>query len=505
MSSKHLLINKSRLFWLFAFDTLKLQDSLRNISHRLAESPIIQGWTYYYDPSERHLGLSEIIVKDQPEEGSSGNDSKTAQSLFELFQRTDFHVLDEEFFEAQTYTRFLLEGFRLRHPLLPNPLNVDVLFMLTKWGVGCLGFCTSTEDSLTPAQLATLQLILKKEEPVLKVELSLKLLEEIGNFDTDIRARVQNAREKGKTTQRIAAIAMGQIAFYYMSAIISVINERKFESMDKIAEKQRYETYIPHPLIIIEETSPSYNSAFELVEKHPREVYQILEQLEYVDPTDISTQATDKFADYIVTDREDIWYNASIGSSLQIVTPRTREIAKLNPENEEDSNYLLDIFQPYVENEIVQIQRYLILMLEFYLSSQDMTELQPNELSSLRETIVKSLEIFHGIRVSGNSISKERIELGKEVTLVNLVQETIDHKLELIESGVTEYQESLKDFTQAVLGVILGVVPAILLVLPGEDMVKLALSVILSVGLTITARYSAKYIWKRKRQKQALI
>jgi hypothetical protein len=242
------------LFWLFTFDTLKLRDSLRNISRQLAESPLIQGWTYYYDPSERHLGLSEIMVKDEAEEESS------AQSLFELFQRTDFFVLDEEFFEAQTYTRFLLEGFRLRHPLLPNPLTVDVLFMLTKWGVGCLGFCTSTEDPLTPAQLATLQLILKKEEPVLKVELPLKLLEEIGHFDADIRARVEAAREKGKTTQRIGTIAMGQIAFYYMSAIISVINGRKFSSMDEIAEKQRYETYIPHPLIILEETTPSYES-----------------------------------------------------------------------------------------------------------------------------------------------------------------------------------------------------------------------------------------------------
>ncbi|MFW9916374.1 MAG: hypothetical protein ACFFGZ_12275 [Candidatus Thorarchaeota archaeon] len=499
MSSKHLLVNKSRLFWLFTFDTLKLRDSLRNISRQLAESPIIQGWTYYYDPSERHLGLSEIMVKDEAEEESS------AQSLFELLQRTDFFVLDEEFFEAQTYTRFLLEGFRLRHPLLPNPLTVDVLFMLTKWGVGCLGFCTDTEDPLTPAQLATLQLILKKEEPVLKAELPLKLLEEIGHFDADIRARVEAAREKGKTTQRIGTIAMGQIAFYYMSAIISVINGRKFDSMDEIAEKQRYETYIPHPLIIIEEATPSYDSAFELVEKHPREIYQILEQLEYVDPTDITNQAAEKFADSISTDREDIWYNASIGSSLQIVTPRTREIAKLNPEHDEESNYLVDIFQPYVENEIVQIQRYLILMLEFYLSSQDMTELQPNELSNLKETIVKSLEIFHGVRVSGNSISKERIELGKEVTLVNLVQETIDRKLLLIETGVAEYQESLKDFTQAILGVILGVVPAILLVLPGDDIVKLGLSVILSVGLTVAARYSAKYIWKRKRQRQALI
>ncbi|MHA2499816.1 MAG: hypothetical protein ACXAEL_09655 [Candidatus Hodarchaeales archaeon] len=254
MSPKHLLVNKSRLFWLFTFDTLKLRDSLRNISRQLAESPLIQGWTYYYDPSERHLGLSEIMVKDEAEEESS------AQSLFELFQRTDFFVLDEEFFEAQTYTRFLLEGFRLRHPLLPNPLTVDVLFMLTKWGVGCLGFCTSTEDPLTPAQLATLQLILKKEEPVLKVELPLKLLEEIGHFDADIRARVEAAREKGKTTQRIGTIAMGQIAFYYMSAIISVINGRKFSSMDEIAEKQRYETYIPHPLIILEETTPSYES-----------------------------------------------------------------------------------------------------------------------------------------------------------------------------------------------------------------------------------------------------
>ena len=86
-----------------------------------------------------------------------------------------------------------------------------------------------------------------------------------------------------------------------------------------------------------------------------------------------------------------------------------------------------------------------------------------------------------------------------------MVQETIDHKLELIDSGVAEYQESLKDFTQAILGVILGVVPAILLVLPGEEWVKLGLSVILSVGLTVTARYAAKYIWKRKRKKQALI
>jgi hypothetical protein len=227
--------------------------------------------------------------------------------------------------------------------------------------------------------------------------------------------------------------------------------------------------------------------------------------LEYVDPTDITNQAAEKFADVISTDREDIWYNASIGSSLQIVTPRTKEIAKLNPEHDEESNYLVDIFQPYVENEIVQIQRYLILMLEFYLSSQDMAELQPSELSNLKETIVKSLEIFHGVRVSGNSISKERIELGKEVTLVNLVQETIDRKLLLIETGVAEYQESLKDFTQAILGVILGVVPAILFVLPGEDIVKLILSVILSVGLTVAARYSAKYIWKRKRQRQALI
>ena len=74
MSSKHLLVNKSRLFWLFTFDTLKLQDSLRNISRQLAESPLIQGWTYYYDPSERHLGLSEIMVKNEaePELGTLG-------------------------------------------------------------------------------------------------------------------------------------------------------------------------------------------------------------------------------------------------------------------------------------------------------------------------------------------------------------------------------------------------------------------------------------------------
>jgi len=65
-----LIIEKSKLSWLFTFDLIKLSaDSIRDVSKRIASSSLVQGWSYYYTPDERHQGVGKIEESD-PESGS---------------------------------------------------------------------------------------------------------------------------------------------------------------------------------------------------------------------------------------------------------------------------------------------------------------------------------------------------------------------------------------------------------------------------------------------------
>ncbi|MFW9992827.1 MAG: hypothetical protein ACFFD4_12355 [Candidatus Odinarchaeota archaeon] len=506
MSKKELVINNSKLFWLFTFDFLKLpKKSLRVISKQIAESTLVQGWSYYYTPDERHLGIGKIEAKEDHNDASSTDPFYQSKEILEILQSTDFLVLDEEFFEAQIFTRFHLKGFKVRLPDIENPQDVSVALMLTKWGVGCLGFYIDLNVDLSASQLASLQIIPKDEEPILRAQLDIELIQEISYMNPDVKDIVDKRKAAGKKDVLFKQVSLGEIVWFYIASMINLIHDRGFKSFEEITDKQRYETYIAHPLVIIEKTEPEYQSAYELVKNHREEIYIIAEQLPHLERDDVSSYTSRKLLRSIITDREDIWYYMTIGSTIQIITPRTREIAESKSENG-SNEYYKEILQPYVENEVIQIQRFIILMMEHFISSQDIAELKPREISFLKESVMKSLEIFYTIRISGNSISHARIELGKEVTLVNNVQKAIEEKIVLLEGAVRDYQESLKDFTQAILGVILGVVPAILFLFSGtNDMIKLILSVVLSGGLTLLARYGARYYWKMKQKKESYV
>ncbi len=504
--TKELKITSSRLYWLFSFDNLKLaENSIREVSKTISKSPLVNGWSYSYTPEERHEGLGKIF-----------SDDEAVSKHLELLQDSDFYVLDEEYIEDETYTRFSLKGFKARFPFLEKAQAVDVFYTLTKWGVGSLWFSIEIDEEITSQDLVGLQLLAKKEEGFLKADVPIELIEEIAHTDSDIKPILEKRKAAGKKTFRVKDVSLGNIVGYYIYSLINLSQNRRYNSLEKIMKDQRYETYIAHPVVIIENSSPSYDSAFALVENHPKEVYLILEQMEYISPNDIAEQSTAKLFEDIITDREDIWYNSTIGSTLHIMTPRTKQIAELRAKQTEkslDDFYLKEVLTPVIENEVVQIQRFIVFMLEYYLSSCEITDMEPREISLLKEAIIKSLDIFHGIRVVGNSISKARIDLGKEATLVNLVYDTINEKLGTMEDAVNEYRDGLVQFTQTILGIILGVVPSILLFLPSETdngfnywpYLKSAISIVLSGGLTFLGRFLAKVYWKRKRQKDSYV
>ena len=219
MSSNEFIVKKSKLFWFFTFDILKLKKpTVREISKIMAESSLVRGWSYYHTPEERHDGIGTVVPK---EEDSSDNLFNNSNALLTLLQDADFRVLDEEYFESQNYTRFHLHGFKIRLPTLENAHDVSVIYTLTKWGVGCLSFVLEIEEDLTPAQLAKLQITPKMEDENLAADLSFELIEEVGYYESQVKDILAKRKEAGKSAFRVKNVSLGTIVGYYIYSLIN--------------------------------------------------------------------------------------------------------------------------------------------------------------------------------------------------------------------------------------------------------------------------------------------
>ncbi|MHA1732894.1 MAG: hypothetical protein ACTSU5_13190 [Promethearchaeota archaeon] len=514
----------------FAVDLLKLSpnDQLGDSVKGLAREKFVLASMEFYEAGERARGLAEVKVMPGAPAGKLGEiDPVTglgAKRGLEFWRSVDFNVLEEPFVEGGNIARFRLAGFKSRLPLASKPSDVSVFFTLDRFGVGVITMWYHLEEPLTSEQLAHLQVLPMLEEPTVTASLPVELLEGAGRYERRYRELARKARDAGKdavTFGKKNPLTFQSLAWYYWGPILNALHGNHFRSEREMLGKLRSEAYICFPVVVCERVTPELDLGSEYYEKFPRQVYQVVNQVLDIPFNVISEDAVAADLGENLSNRSDVLYLNTLGSAMVIFGRKTKEACAaavndplkkfrsgLSVEEGEDAARLEQarlVFEVVDVIEVTLIQRMLLENIEDFYSSKDVIEMKASEMVRMRETLAFQLETIHGHKVFRETLARQRFERAKQVMLVEETAEALRAKLENIETAQASLHSLRSEVYQAVLGVLLGVVPSILLLTPVENSTLAGVfSMILSGLATLFANRFSFYYWKVLRRREAL-
>ncbi len=514
----------------FAIDLLKLSpdDSIKPAVEKLLKEDFVVAAMEFYSAEMRAQGIGEIGEgRGATPERLAHTDPLThlpVKRALEFWRWVDYNILEEPYFEAQNLARFRLVGFKSRLPLLSKPVDVSVYLTVNRFGVAVLSFWYQIQEPLSTDQLTHLEVLPMLEKPTITASIPLEVLEAASRYDRSYKDIVKQARDAGKD-----AVPFGQknpltfqgLSWYYWGPVLNAVQGNKYNSHEDMLKVLRSEAFLCFPFVIADKINPSMGLGADYLAKAPRKIYQVVNQSLDFPPELIAGHMIETDIGTNLSNRADVLYLNTLGCALIALGSKTPQIAaqiSKSPLNdlrgrfeaqEGEDGARLEVARIVLEAldviEITLFQRMLLSNIEEYYSGRDLIKMRSSEMVRMRESLAFQLETIHGSKVFRESLARQRFERAKEVMLVEEAAEALQAKLENIETAQASLHELRTEVYQAVLGVLLGVIPSILLLTPVENSVIAGIvSIILSGAATILANRFSLYYWKILRRREKL-
>ena len=413
--------------------------------------------------------------------------------------------------EGKNYSRFILKGFKIQ---LPNDDNqeeyydCEVLLTISSLGIAAFSFWVHLERELTSRQIAQMQLL-----PSKRVNLSVKIPISLLKKNVVLTKELSDLyeQEKEKDFVLLQNIDIGAILNLYWYVLVNIIHNHTFQNDELLQKELRYQPYWIFPYVIIRSysTNPELNFADDLIERNPKQIYQILEQIYEFDYSLISSDMK-MLNDTLkpnLSERRDIAYIDSLGSVLLILSPETEKLIENQVGVQKtpsviELEYQKIILEGLIIIELLQIQRLYLGFLTQKLT-QPIADMSPKEISIMRSYLSNALDMYYG-NVTGNSLARKRLEHGKDILEIDEDFKMISKKMELLGDALNSFTTMKTNFFQIALALIFGIVPFLYIFsppfnIPLWDSIS---AISITVGIILTFYLLSRWYWKRLKQKE---
>ncbi|MHA1270134.1 MAG: hypothetical protein ACTSPY_10140 [Candidatus Helarchaeota archaeon] len=483
---------KIDLIWMFTVDLIKPIKNLTESVKKISKYTLCKGSLNYYESVDRAKGLGNIEIYCENDE-----EKKECDELLNIYMKTDFMNLDEDYLESKSYIRYILKGIKIKFPFSDTFYQTDILLTVSNLGIGVFSFWVSIDEKLDSRTLANLQILPLSETRELSVILPIELLEELSILDKDFIPVYKKKIDQKKDTFKLKKTNFEEIIGFYWYTLVNRLYDLKFKSQLEVSSQLRCESYCVFPMVIIH--SDTYQYAEDLIKENPRQLYQILSHMFSIDYNLIYSGALEEFLTPNITERRDIAYLDSLGSVVIIFGSETKKIIKRQMEFDKtitsiEMKYKMEVIEAFIIVEILQIQRQYLNLLTQILT-RPVAEMSPREISIMRSYLSKALDMYHG-NVTGNSLARKRMEHGKDIMEIDESFEMVSEKMELLGEALSSFNELRTSFFEIALGLILGIVPLFYIFSPFQDSILDSIFAIsITIGIIIIFLFSSRWYW----------
>lgn len=446
-SEKPIIFKSTDIIWLFSVDLLNRIDNMENVIEKISNCEFCDAILRYHTSEEP--GKSGITIKRDIEESQG----KKYEELLELICNADFDILDIEYIEKHNFSRFLLKEVEIKFSFSAEYSKCNVLLTISKLGVAIFTIWTNIEENLDSSQIAKLQLLPTENLISTKIKIPLEILKEASIINRDFVKSYEEAISEKKNYYLLEDDAIEVLIHILWFSLINVLQERKhksktFEEFHSFIEKDlRYEVICNFPIVIINSTEPTYKNAYEILNNHPRQLYQILSHVYNFDYKMINPGALDNFFKQDLSERLDVAYFDALGSVLLIMSEDTVS----------SSERLSLSLEVLILIEILQIQRHYIGFITEFLT-QPISKMHPREISITQSYLSDALDIYHS-NITRDALARKRLERGKDVMEIDEQFEMVKEKIELLGEALNRFSNLRSNFFQIVFAIIIGLIP----------------------------------------------
>ncbi|MBD3228155.1 MAG: hypothetical protein GF329_08195 [Candidatus Lokiarchaeota archaeon] len=495
-----IIFENFELVWFFTVDLIHPIKNMPESILKISESALCEACLYYYTPEEREKGIGNVKLlcdnKDIQEE---------YQNLLDLFMETDFLTLDENYLEANSYSRFILKGLKIKLPNTDKFHDAQVLLNVSKLGIAIFSFWIKLKDEkINSRELANIQILPIKETRDIGAEIPIEIIEELTHLDTDYLSVYNKLKKKNKTSLLLKDTSFEEIISFYWNTLINRIFNLKFKLQDSITSNLRCESYCVFPMVILH--SKKYKYADELIKENPKQIYQILSHMYNIDFDLIYENVLNDLLEPNITERRDIGYLDSLGSVLMIFGSETKNIIRKQMEYDKsiksiEIEYKKNILESFIIIEVLQLQRQYLNLLTQILT-HPIAEMSPKEISIMRTYLSKALDMYHG-EMTGNSLARKRLEHGKDIMEIDESFEMVNEKMELLGNALESFNNLRTSFFEVALALIFGIIPMFYILLPFADPIFNSIAAIsITVAIIFIFLILSRWYWKRTKRKE---
>lgn len=491
MESEHPIIFRDiEVIWLFSVDLLNRIDNMERVIEKITKSKYCNAVLRYH--SQEELGKEEIeIIR---------NDENSQRELLNSFADVDFDTLDIEYIENQNFSRFLLKEVEIKFSLSSESeyKKCKILLTISKLGVAIFTLWMKIEENLNSRQIAELQLIQTENLIPTKIKIPLEIMEEAKLLSKDFELRYNEAISNNRDYYLIEEDAINVLIHTLWFTLINAIKNKKhqtdsFEKFHSLIKKDlRYEVSCSFPIVLINATEPEYNNAFDILDRHPLQLYQILSHVYKYDYNLINPGALHNFFRRDFSERLDVAYFDSLGSVILIMSRQT-----ITPK--ERLSFSLEVLTTI---ELLQIQRYYLGFLTDFLATP-VSDMRPREISIAQSYLSDALEIHHS-NITRDALARKRLEHGKDVMEIDEQFKVVKEKIELLGEALNRFSTLRSNFFQIIFAIIIGMVPIYSIFSNYFDPFLTFLFAIGITGLILVTFYAFSLINFRRREQKKI-
>ena len=474
---------------MFSVDLLNRVDNMDKIIEGMTECKYCSAALRYHPPKESgewEIKRGKCLRKDEV----------VQEEILNIFAKVDFDLLDVEYIENQNFSRFLLKEVEIKFSFSSGYHRSKILLTISKLGVGVFTMWTKIEESLDSRQIAELQLLPTEDLMPTKIKIPLEIVKEASHLSTDYDDHYNDAISEKRNYYLLEEEAIKNLKNILWFTLINVITGRKYKTkkfveFSSLIEKDlRYEVSCSFPIVLINATEPEYENAYDILENHPLQLYQILSQIHDFDYGLINFGALNDFFKRDLSERLDVAYFDSLGSVVLIMSRQTVN-------STQRFSFSLEVLTII---ELLQIQRYYLGFLADFLTTP-VSEMRPREISIAQSYLSDALEIHHS-SITRDTLARKRLEHGKDIMGIDEQFQVVKEKIELLGEALSRFSTLRSNFFQIVFAIIIGMVP-IYSIFPDFEPVITFLIAIGTTGLILVIFYAFSTInFRRQEQKK---
>ncbi|MFX1293582.1 MAG: hypothetical protein ACFFD2_01800 [Promethearchaeota archaeon] len=492
-------INDFEIGWLYILDSgrwLGKKTELKKIAKNM------------FDKVRIFEGIIRYFTAKEIEDHSASKEkaffymkSSKFKEILDLFYKSDMDNIDPEYLENLQFFRAKLTGFEL---VLPDkrvePIDVRLLFHSS--GIFILEFWLKLKNmALTPEMINELQLLPREEEEI-TLKLPRKLLKDYSLIKPEI-ANLLKASSGGEDEPITLNLTFYELVWIYWGIVAYIATNEKAKNSKQLRGLLRYNVFHFYPVLLFH--FPDFTSIEDLFNQYKAELYSMSTQEIYSKLEYLRTEFMDEMFDSKnnLADRTDYALYFNIESCLHLYTKNSKSaleyIAKRRSISVENQ-ILLEKLEVVLPLELLQIQRFILMMFDSILSKKSISEMDTDELAQMRGHLSKAIEEFHNIKLMVKTITIARCDKGRESFKLDKALGALEKKLEFVDSAVSSIHNNLMEFLSILIGILVTIGPIIATTI-GPSYPIIGSIIIFGFVLGVYFLYKQIYkIWYRKKK-----